>query len=381
MALYLDYAATTPVRPESAAAVMEVLNEGFGNPSALYAAGREAAAAVKTRRAQLAAAVGCAPEELFFTSCGTEGNNWAIRSAVEMNRRKGKHLITTAIEHAAVLEPMRLLALQGYEVTYLQPGPDGVVSLEELKAALRPDTILVSMMLVNNELGSVQPVAQAAKLVKAFDKDIFFHCDAVQGFLKVPFTPKALGVDFLTLSGHKIHAPKGIGALYIKKDLIKKMKPLLAGGGQEGGLRSGTESTALIAGFCEAARLGKEEFAAAAAHMAEIKAYAMEVLPERVDGLQILCKGEAPHVLPISLPGYKSEVLVRLLSDKGVYLSSGSACHKGKASHVYAGLKLPKAVLDGVLRLSFDPAVTKEDIDTLAQSLAEVKASTFKTLS
>lgn len=383
MPIYLDYAATTPVRPESAAAVMEVLTEGYGNPSSLYAPGRQAAAALKNRRAQLAQAVGCLPEELYFTSCGTEGDNWAIRAAIDAGKRRGKHIITTAIEHAAVLEPLKLLEAKGFEVTYLRPDENGVVSLEELKAALRPDTVLVTMMLVNNELGTVQPVAEAVRLVKAFDRDILFHTDAVQAFLKIPFTPKELGVDLLTLSGHKIHAPKGIGALYIKKELLSRnrIKPLLPGGGQEGGLRSGTESTALIAGFAEAARLGKAEFQAAYDRMREVKAYAAQILPRRVDGLLILCNGAAPHILPLSLPSYKSQVMVRVLSDQGVYLSSGSACHKGKASHVYAALNLSKPVLDGVLRVSFDAATTKADIDHLADALLSAKNALFPTLS
>lgn len=383
MPLYLDYAATTPVRSEAAAAVMEVLTDGYGNPSSLYAPGRQAAAALKTRRTQLAQAVGCLPEELFFTSCGTEGDNWAILAAAEAGKRKGKHLITTAIEHAAVLEPIKALELRGYEVTYLEPNGAGVVSPEDLKAALRPDTVLVSMMLVNNELGSVQPVSEAARLVKAFDRDILFHTDAVQGFLKIPFTPKTLGVDLLTLSGHKVHAPKGIGALWIKKDLLtrNRVKPLLPGGGQENGLRSGTESTALIAGFAEAARLGRAEFEAAYANMKDVKAYAVRTLPEQVEGLRVLCDGAAPHILPLSLPSYKSQVLVRWLSDRGVYLSSGSACHRGRASHVYAAMKLPKPVLDGVLRVSFDGSTTRADVDRLAAALAEARAALLPTLS
>ena len=381
MPLYLDYAATTPVRAESAQAVTRVLQESFGNPSSLYAPGRQAAADLKAHRTMVAGALGCAPEELFFTSCGTESNNWAIRAALELGRRRGKHIITTAIEHAAVLEPLRLLELQGYEVTRLTPDETGRVSPADLEAALREDTVLVSMMLVNNELGSVQPVAECVKLTKAFSKDILFHTDAVQGFLKVPFTPKSLGVDLLSVSGHKIHAPKGVGALFMKKDLIKKMKPLLAGGGQESGLRSGTESTALIAGFGEAARLGKAEAPAAQAAMKAVKDYAQATLPAKVEGMQILCATEAPHILAFSLPSYKSQVLVRYLSDLGVYVSAGSACHKGAASHVYAALKLPKSVLDGVLRISFDAATTPADIDTLADALNQAKSALFTTLS
>ena len=247
---YFDNAATTPVRPEAVQAAVEAMTQGWGNPSSRYALGTQAAEAVKNHRAQVAAGLGCRPEELFFTSCGSEGDNWAIQGAVELGRRTGKHIITTAYEHAAVLEPCKALERQGYEVTYLQPDRAGNISLDDLEGALRPDTVLVSMMLVNNELGTVLPVAQAAKLVHQKTKALV-HCDAVQGFLKVPFTPKELGVDLLTVSGHKIHAPKGIGALYIRGGL--KFPPMIRGGGQENGLRSGTEATAQIAAFAAAA--------------------------------------------------------------------------------------------------------------------------------
>ena len=214
---YFDNAATTPVRPEAVQAAVEAMTEGWGNPSSRYALGREAAARVAGWRGDVAAGLGCRPEEVFFTSCGSEGDNWAIRGAVELGKRRGSHIITTAIEHAAVLEPCRELERQGYEVTYLRPDREGNISLEELEAALRPDTVLVSMMLVNNELGTVLPVAQAARLVRRLGSSALIHCDGVQGFLKIPFTPAELGVDLLTVSGHKIHAPKGIGALYIRR--------------------------------------------------------------------------------------------------------------------------------------------------------------------
>ena len=205
---YFDNAATTPVRPEAVQAAVEAMTQGWGNPSSRYALGTQAAEAVKNHRAQVAAGLGCRTEELFFTSCGSEGDNWAIQGAVELGRRTGKHIITTAYEHAAVLEPCRALERQGYEVTYLQPDRAGNISLDDLEGALRPDTVLVSMMLVNNELGTVLPVAQTAKLVHQKTKALV-HCDAVQGFLKVPFTPKELGVDLLTVSGHT--PPRGLG--------------------------------------------------------------------------------------------------------------------------------------------------------------------------
>ena len=376
---YLDNAATTPVRPEAAQAALRAMTEGWGNPSSRYALGTQAAEQVKGWRAQVAKALGCQPGEVYFTSCGTEGNNWAIQAALELGRHKGKHIITSALEHSAVLEPCKALERQGYEVTYLKPDKRGVLSMEELAAALRPDTVLVSLMLVNNELGTVTPIQEAANLIKRSGAPALLHCDAVQGFLKVPFTPKALGADFVSISGHKIHAPKGIGALYVRSGL--KISPMIRGGGQENGLRSGTEATAQIAAFAAAAQLGAEQMGQNIAHMSEMKAYAAQVLQERVPGLVLVGEGTAPHILPVSMPGYKSEVVLRFLSDRGVYVSSGSACHKGKPSHVYAALGLPKKVLDGVLRISFSYDTTREDIDALAEGLAAAQKGLFTSLS
>ncbi|MCI9310511.1 MAG: cysteine desulfurase [Lawsonibacter sp.] len=376
---YFDNAATTPVRPEAVQAAVEAMTQGWGNPSSQYALGKQAAERMKGWRADLAGALGCMPEEVFFTSCGSESDNWAISGALELNRRRGKHIVTTAMEHAAVLEPLKALERQGYEVTCLQPDRWGELDPAQLSAALRPDTVLVSMMLVNNELGTVLPVKEAARAIRAAGCPALLHCDAVQGFLKVPFTPKELGVDLLSVSGHKIHAPKGVGALYIRSGL--KLSPLIRGGGQEGGLRSGTEATAQIAAFAAAARLGAASFQEDAARMAELKAYTLDRLAREIPEAEILVPDGAPHILPISLPGYKSEVVVRFLSDRGVYLSSGSACHRGRPSHVFAALKLPKALLDGALRVSFSYDTSREDVDALMDGLKGAKEQLFTTLS
>ena len=376
---YFDNAATTPVRPEAVQAAVEAMTQGWGNPSSQYALGKQAAERMKGWRADLAGALGCMPEEVFFTSCGSESDNWAIRGALELNRRRGKHIVTTAMEHAAVLEPLKALERQGYEVTCLQPDRWGELDPAQLSAALRPDTVLVSMMLVNNELGTVLPVKEAARAIRAAGCPALLHCDAVQGFLKVPFTPKELGVDLLSVSGHKIHAPKGVGALYIRSGL--KLSPLIRGGGQEGGLRSGTESPAQIAAFAAAARLGAVSFQKDAARMAELKAYTLDRLAREIPEAEVLVPDGAPHILPISLPGYKSEVVVRFLSDRGVYLSSGSACHRGRPSHVFAALKLPKALLDGALRVSFSYDTSREDVDALMDGLKGAKEQLFTTLS
>lgn len=376
---YLDNAATTQTRPEAAQAAVTAMTEEWGNPSSRYAFGQEASGRLKEHRAQVAAGLGCRPEEVYFLSCGTEGDNWAIAAAVEKNRRKGKHIITTAIEHAAVLEPIRELERQGYEVTWLQPDRQGIITAEQVEAALRPDTILVAMMLVNNELGTVLPVAETARAIRAARCPALLHCDAVQGFLKVPFTPEGLGVDTLAVSGHKVHAPKGIGALYIRRGL--RLPPLIRGGGQEEGLRSGTEPTAQTAAFAAAVEAGRASLERDLAHMRELKDYAARTLREQVPGLELIGAGTAPHILPVTLPGYKSEVVLRFLSDRGIYVSSGSACHKGKPSHVYAALKLPKPQLDGILRISFSYDTAREDVDALVQGLKEAQAQLFTSLS
>ena len=376
---YLDNAATTQTRPEAAQAAVTAMTEEWGNPSSRYAFGQEASGRLNEHRAQVAAGLGCRPEEVYFLSCGTEGDNWAIAAAVEKNRRKGKHIITTAIEHAAVLEPIRELERQGYEVTWLQPDQQGIITAEQVEAALRPDTILVAMMLVNNELGTVLPVAETARAIRAARCPALLHCDAVQGFLKVPFTPEGLGVDTLAVSGHKVHAPKGIGALYIRRGL--RLPPLIRGGGQEEGLRSGTEPTAQTAAFAAAVEAGRASLERDLAHMRELKDYAARTLREQVPGLELIGAGTAPHILPVTLPGYKSEVVLRFLSDRGIYVSSGSACHKGKPSHVYAALKLPKPQLDGILRISFSSDTAREDVDALVQGLKEAQAQLFTSLS
>ena len=375
MLVYLDNAATTQVCPQAARAALEVMTEEFGNPSSRYAWGGRAAARLREDRQTVADALGCAPEELFFTSCGTEGDNWAVRGAVRYNRHKGKHIVTTAIEHAAVLEPIRELEEQGYEVT----DRTGHIDPEELSAALRPDTVLVSVMLVNNELGTIQPVKAAAEAIRRTQCPALLHTDAVQGFLKVPFTPRGLGADLVTISGHKVRAPKGIGAMYLRKGL--KISPFIRGGGQENGLRSGTEATGQLAALAAAVTAGRSTLERDLAAMADLKQYAMDRLKSAVPQGKVLVEGGAPHILPISLVGYKSEVVVRFLSDRGVYISSGSACHKGKPSHVYAALKLPQKEPDGALRLSFSYDTTREEIDALVEGLQAAQAQLFPSMS
>lgn len=378
MTAYLDNAATTPVCREAAEAALRVMTEGFGNPSAQYSLGQQARKQLEGDRKTVAAALGCQPREVVFTSCGTESDNWALRLGAERNRHKGRHIITTAIEHGAILQTCRQLEAEGWEVTYLPPNREGTVSLSDLEAALRPETALVSMMLVNNEVGTVLPVREAAALVKRYDRRILFHTDAVQGFLKLPFTPAQLGVDLLSLSGHKVHAPKGIGALYIRSGV--PLKPLILGGGQENGLRSGTEPTAQIAAFAAACQAGRAQLSDTIAHLKALKAYTLEQLRARVPEAEQIGRGEAPHILALTLPGYKSEVLVRVLGDQGVYISAGSACHRGRASHVVSALHLDKKTAAGVIRISFGPDTSRADIDGLYQALLNHKNQRFPML-
>lgn len=376
---YLDNAATTPVRPEAVTAAVEAMTQSWGNPSSRHQLGIDLTARIKGWRNEVATGLGCQPEEVYFTSCGTEGDNWAIAGALHLGRRVGKHIITTAIEHSAVLSPITELEKQGFEVTYLLPNRDGTIDHDAVAKALRPDTALVSMMLVNNELGTILPVRETADAIKRAGSGALLHCDAVQGFLKVPFTPKDLGVDFLAISGHKIHAPKGVGALYIKKGI--KLPPMFRGGGQEQGLRSGTEATAQIAALAAAVTAGSGTLERDIAHMAGLKSYAIAQITEKLPKVQIVLTDTVPHILPISMVGYKSEVLVRFLSDRGVYVSSGSACHRGKASHVFGALKLSKAVQNGALRISFSYDTNEASVDALIQGLQAAGEILFPSLS
>ena len=373
---YLDYAATTPVPLPVAEAMMKVLTEDFGNPSAQYPLGRAARDLVEESRAAVAAALGARPQQLIFTSCGTEGDNWAIRAALWQNRRVGRHIVATAVEHSAVLQCLKALEQEGCAVTLVRPDSAGRVTAEQILAAVREDTALVSMMLVNNETGVRFPVEAVAAALRG--RPTLLHTDAIQGFLKVPFTAASLGADLITLSGHKIGGPKGIGALYWGGKM-KSPRPLLYGGGQEQNLRSGTEPTAQIAGFAAAVGRRKETMEADVAHMAECRAYALERTAD-IPGLVQVGAGTAPHILSLSLPGYPSQNIVSDLGEQGICISAGSACHKGKLSHVLTAMNLPKKVAAGTIRVSFGPETTREDIDAFADALRAHQKNRFPML-
>lgn len=368
MEVYLDNAATTRVCPEAADIAYKTMLDNYGNPSSTHTKGREAKAVLDNARKQLAAALDCAPGEVYFTSCGSEGDNWAIINGAESMRRKGLHIISSEVEHDAVRKSMDELKRRGFEVTMLKPESDGSISPEAVAAALRPDTVLVSLMMVNNETGAVTDIAAVAKALKKAKSIALLHTDAVQGFMKVPFSAKRLGADMITVSGHKIHAPKGIGALYIKTGV--KIKPYIIGGAQESGLRAGTEAMPQIAAFGKACELAKASMNDSTERMAQLRQYAagriVAEMPEAV-----IIGGGAPHILSVSLPGWRSEVLMNFLEARSVFVSRSSACKKGGRSHVLEAMGLPAEVIDGAVRISLSRYTTKDELDELCSALKD----------
>ncbi len=361
--IYLDNSATTRPCKEAVEAMTLTLTENWGNPSALYGFGIEAAHQLRNARNKVAATLGAEPDRVFFTSGGTEADNWAIFGTTERLGKRGKHIITTAMEHHAILNCMKHLESQGFEVTYLQPDKAGNIAIADLQNALRRDTILVSCMMVNNEVGSVLPIAQMARLTHKLAPNAFFHTDAVQGFLKVPFAAKTLEADLITISSHKVHGPKGAGALYISPRL-KSFPALLLGGGQEGNYRSGTEATPAIQGFAAACAAGKATFASDIAREKELLDHTIAELC-KLEGVTINGAHEAPHILSISIPGVPTQNSINILQESGICVSAGSACAKGHRSHVLTAMKLPPETIDASFRISLCRDTTREELDAL----------------
>ena len=367
--IYLDNSATTKPCIQAVEAMTKAMTENWGNPSALYNFGIDTARELRTARHQLAAAMGAESERVFFTSGGTEADNWAIFGTVKRLGKRGKHIITTAMEHHAILNCTKDLEAQGYEVTYLKPDSMGRISPEDLKNALRKDTILVSIMMVNNEVGSVMPISQMAKLTHKLCPDAIFHTDAVQGFLKIPFQAKTLGADLISVSSHKIHGPKGAGALYISPRL-KSFPPLLLGGGQEGGYRSGTEGTPAIFGFAAAAEAVSKTFREDISREKEMVSYLVEKL-SALPGVVLNGAHEAPHILSVSIPGVPTQNSINILQDAGICVSAGSACAKGHRSHVLTAMGISPEIIDCTFRVSLCRDTTIEELTQLVQTIEQ----------
>lgn len=366
--IYLDNSATTKPSAVCVETMTQLLTTGWGNPSSVHTLGIDAERRLKEARRQVAQALGAEPERVFFTSGGTEADNWAIFGTAQRLGKRGHHIVTTAVEHHAVLHPMQQLEAQGFEVTYLQPDETGFVSVEQLRTALRPDTILVSVMMVNNETGAVMPIPEMLRATRRLSPLALFHTDAVQGFFKVPFKAKTLGADLISVSGHKIHASKGVGALYICPSL--PLPPLILGGGQEGNYRSGTENLPGICGFGAACAEQLPRLNAQIAHMQQLRDLCRETLAD-VPGLVLIGKQNAPHIVNLSIPGLRSQGIINCLQDHGIYVSAGSACSKGHRSHVLEAMHLPPAVIDGSIRVSFCPENTEADIAALHAALLD----------
>ena len=361
--IYLDNSATTKPCKEAVEAMTLALTENWANPSALYHFGIDAAILLRNARNKVAAAMGAERDRVFFTSGGTEADNWAIFGTVKRFGKKNKHIITTAVEHHAVLNCMKELELRGYEVTYLQPDKLGNITLDALKAALRKDTCLVSIMMVNNESGAVMPIEKMAKLTHRLSPDAVFHTDAVQGFLKIPFTAKTLGADLISVSSHKVHGPKGCGALYISPRL-RSFPALMLGGGQENGFRSGTEGTPAIFGFAAACEAGFSTLKEDIAHEKELLHGLVESLSQ-IEGVVINGAHEAPHILSLSIPGVPTQNSLNILQDHGICVSAGSACAKGHRSHVLEAMGVAPEVIDGSFRISLCRNTTQEECEAL----------------
>lgn len=374
MEAYLDNSATTRCCEEAAQLVVKLLTEDYGNPSSLHNKGVIAENYMNDARKKIAKTLKVQEKEICFTSGGTESNNLAIIGVAEANKRSGKHVITTSIEHPSVSATMAYLEEHGYEVTYLPVDAYGVISLDDLKAAIRPDTILVSLMQVNNEIGAVEPIAEAGALIKQCNPQTLFHVDAIQSYGKLEIRPKRMNIDMLSVSGHKIHGPKGSGFLYIKDKT--KIKPIIYGGGQQKGMRSGTENVPAYAGLGVAAEEIYTDFDKKIAHMYELRDHFIESV-QRIDGVSVngrIDHTNAPHVVSVSVDGVRAEVMLHTLEDRQIYVSAGSACSSNKPaiSSTLKSIGLKPSLLDSTIRFSFCVNTTQEEIDYAVSVMAEV---------
>lgn len=382
MQCYLDNSATTKVYPEVAELMNKIMLEDYGNPSSVHTKGVEAEKYVTEATKRIAKALKVNEKEIIFTSGGTESDNLALIGAAMAYKRAGNHIITSKIEHPAILNTVKFLESEGFNVDYLDVDEKGVVKLDDLKAKLSKETILVSVMHTNNEVGSLQPVEEIAKIVKDYNKDIIFHVDAVQGFTKSLIYPKRLNIDLLSISGHKIHGPKGIGVLYANEKI--RLKPITFGGGQQRGLRSGTLNTPGIAGIGLACEMGTKDIAGGSERLYELKAFFLQEA-DKIDKVVVngCVKDEngnykvretAPHIMNISVRGLRSEVMLHALEEKGVYVSAGSACasHSKKESSTLKAMGADAETMDGALRISMSEFTTREELEYVLDTLKEL---------
>jgi len=394
--IYLDNAASTKVRDEAVGAMARVMSDNYGNPSSMHRFGRQAAVELENARESVASALGVKSNNMYFTSGGTEANNWAILGAAQNLMRKGsrkqdrRHIITSATEHSAVLDPIKMLESKGWEVTYLLPDSSGRISSESFSNALRDDTAFASIMLVNNEMGAVNPVGDYSREIKQRGLATILHTDAIQGLCKIPFSVKSLGADLVTVSSHKLHGPKGVGALYIKDKI--KLTPLILGGNHEKGIRGGTEALPAAVGFGVAARLGLSELENNTSTVRNLREYMSELLKANVPGVVFVGEGDgtegdgsllnmySPFILCISLPGFMSETLMNFLDEKGIFVSRSAACKKGARSRTLEAMRLNNDVIDGSLRVSFSRYSTREEVEYFVQMLKEASETLYKKL-
>ena len=369
MEIYLDNSATTRPCPAAVEACRYAMETEYGNPSSLHGKGFEAEKLVIRAKEQVASALRCDPQEIYFTSGATESNNTVLFGVASAHKRQGKTIITTAVEHPSVLEPAGILEKQGFTVKRLSPESGGRYTPEQFADAVDGDTILVSAMFVNNETGLILPVAEIAAAVKARKPDLLFHTDAVQGFLKLPLSLRNTKIDLLSVSGHKVEAVKGVGGLYIRKGV--RIAPLLYGGGQQEGIRPGTVPVPLIASFGAAAAVQEQNMAARYSRYVSLKNRLLEKV-SLVDGIAVQSgEGCSPHIISVAAEGIRSEILLHFLEQKGIYVSSGSACSKGKASYALTALGIGKPASDETVRVSFGSDTTEEMVDRLVDGIAE----------
>ncbi len=374
MEVYLDNSATTKVFSEVANMVQKVMLEDYGNPSSMHNKGLQAENYIKEAKDIISKNLKCQPKEILFTSGGTESDNLALIGTAMANKRSGNHIITTSIEHPAIIETCEHLKDLGFEITYLPVDNNGRIRLEDLEKAIKKETILVSVMHTNNEIGALEPIEEAGALIKKINPSIVFHVDAVQGYGKFRIMPKKMNIDLLSVSGHKIHGPKGIGFLYINEKI--KIHPIIFGGGQQKGMRSGTENVPAIAGMGKAVELIYKDLDKHIDELYELKDFFIKSLSD-IEGLTInglTGRDSAPHVVSVSVDGIRAEVLLHALEDKGIYVSSGSACASNKPaiSSTLKAIGVKKELLDSTIRFSFSVFTTKEELEYTVEALKEL---------